>query len=118
MDYVYAFIVGGLICVIGQLLINLTKINPAKILVLFLVTGVVLGAFGIYDKLIDFAGAGASVPLPGFGNSLAKGVLREVEEKGFIGVFSGGMTGTSAGITAAIFFSYIMSLIFTSKTKK
>ncbi|MGG7057050.1 stage V sporulation protein AE [Clostridium tertium] len=117
MQYVGAFIVGGLICVIGQVLMDTTKLTPARILVIFVTAGVVLGAFGIYDKLVAIGGAGASIPLPGFGNSLAKGAIKAVEEKGLIGAFTGGITGTAAGITAAIFFGYIMALIFNPKTK-
>lgn len=117
MQYVSAFIVGGLICVIGQILMDMTKLTPARILVIFVTAGVILGAFGLYDKLVDIGGAGASIPLPGFGNSLAKGAIKAVEEKGLIGAFTGGITGTAAGITAAIFFGYIMALIFNPKTK-
>lgn len=94
-----------------------TKLTPARILVIFVTVGAILGAFGIYDKLVEIGGAGATVPLPGFGNSLAKGAIKAVEEKGLIGAFTGGITGTAAGITAAIFFGYIMALIFNPKTK-
>ena len=94
-----------------------TKLTPARILVIFVTAGAILGAFGIYDKLVEIGGAGATVPLPGFGNSLAKGAIKAVEEKGLIGAFTGGITGTAAGITAAIFFGYIMALIFNPKTK-
>lgn len=118
MDFIKAFIVGGLICVIGQILMDTTKLTPARILVIFVTSGVVLGAFGIYDKLIDFAGAGATIPLPSFGNSLAKAAIKEVKESGLIGAFTGGIKGTAAGITASIFFGYIMALIFNPKTKK
>ena len=117
MVYVSAFIVGGIICVIGQILMDTTKLTPARILVIFVTGGTILGAFGIYDKLIEIGGAGASIPLPGFGNSLAKGAIKAVEEKGLIGAFTGGITGTAAGITAAIFFGYVMALIFNPKTK-
>ena len=117
MEYLNAFIVGGIICVIGQILMDTTKLTPARILVIFVTVGAILGAFGIYDKLVEIGGAGATVPLPGFGNSLAKGAIKAVEEKGLIGAFTGGITGTAAGITAAIFFGYIMALIFTPKTK-
>ncbi len=117
MTYVSAFIIGGIICVIGQILMDTTKLTPARILVIFVTVGTILGAFGIYDKLIEIGGAGASIPLPGFGNSLAKGAIKAVEEKGLIGAFTGGITGTAAGITAAIFFGYIMALIFNPKTK-
>lgn len=117
MVYVSAFIVGGIICVIGQILMDTTKLTPARILVMFVTIGAILGAFGIYDKIVKIGGAGASVPLPGFGNSLAKGAIKAVEEKGLIGAFTGGITGTAAGITAAIFFGYLMALIFNPKTK-
>ncbi len=117
MTYVSAFVIGGIICVIGQILMDTTKLTPARILVIFVTVGTILGAFGIYDKLIEIGGAGASIPLPGFGNSLAKGAIKAVEEKGLIGAFTGGITGTAAGITAAIFFGYIMALIFNPKTK-
>ena len=116
MEYLSAFVVGGIICVIGQILMDTTKLTPARILVIFVTLGTVLGAFGIYDKIIAIGGAGASIPLPGFGNSLAKGAIKAVEEKGLIGAFTGGITGTAAGITAAIFFGYIMALIFNPKT--
>ena len=117
MEYLNAFIVGGIICVIGQIIMDTTKLTPARILVIFVTVGAILGAFGIYDKLVEIGGAGATVPLPGFGNSLAKGAIKAVEEKGLIGAFTGGITGTAAGITAAIFFGYIMALIFNPKTK-
>ncbi|MDU3348674.1 MAG: stage V sporulation protein AE [Clostridium sp.] len=117
MEYLNAFIVGGIICVIGQILMDTTKLTPARILVIFVTAGAILGAFGIYDKLVEIGGAGATVTLPGFGNSLAKGAIKAVEEKGLIGAFTGGITGTAAGITAAIFFGYIMALIFNPKTK-
>ena len=117
MEYLNAFIVGGIISVIGQILMDTTKLTPARILVIFVTAGAILGAFGIYDKLVEIGGAGATVPLPGFGNSLAKGAIKAVEEKGLIGAFTGGITGTAAGITAAIFFGYIMALIFNPKTK-
>ena len=117
MEYLSAFVAGGIICVIGQILMDTTKLTPARILVIFVTLGTVLGAFGIYDKIIAIGGAGASIPLPGFGNSLAKGAIKAVEEKGLIGAFTGGITGTAAGITAAIFFGYIMALIFNPRTK-
>ena len=117
MQYVSAFIVGGIICVIGQILMDTTKLTPARILVMFVTIGAILGAFGLYDKIVAIGGAGASIPLPGFGSSLAKGAIKAVEEKGLIGAFTGGITGAAAGITAAIFFGYIMALIFNPKTK-
>jgi len=113
-----AFIVGGLICIIGQILIDKTKLTPARILVAFVTTGVILGGLGWYQKLIDFAGCGATVPLTGFGNLLAKGVISEVEDSGFIGVFIGGIKSTAAGISSAIFFGYIASLVSKPKIKK
>lgn len=118
MDYINAFIVGGIICVIGQLLIDTTKLTPGRILVVFVVLGAIVGAFGWYDKLIAFGGAGATIPLPSFGNSLAKAAIKEVKETGVWGAFSGGIKGTAAGITASIFFGYFMALIFNPKTKK
>ena len=117
MVYISAFIVGGIICVIGQILMDTTKLTPARILVIFVTIGAILGAFGLYDKIVDIGGSGASVPLHGFWNSLAKRSIKAVEEKGLIGAFTGGITGTAAGITAAIFFGYLMALIFNPKTK-
>jgi stage V sporulation protein AE len=117
MDYLSAFIVGGLICVVGQIILDTTKLTPANILVTFLLIGVLLGAFGIYDKLIEIGGAGASVPLPSFGNSLAKGVMKAVDEKGLLGVFTGGIEGTASGITAAVVFGYLAAVFFNPKTK-
>lgn len=118
MDYISAFIVGGLICVVAQLLIDFTKLTPGRILVLFVTIGAILGAFGLYDKLIEIGGAGATVPLPSFGNSLAKSAMKEIDEIGFLGAFTGGIKGAAGGITAAIFFGYLMALIFNPKTKK
>lgn len=117
MDYIKAFIVGGLLCVIAQLLIDYTKLTPAKILVSYVVLGVVLGAIGLYQPLVDFAGAGASVPLLGFGNTLAKGVREAVQEDGFLGIFTGGLKATAGGITLAIFAGLLVSLIFKPKDK-
>lgn len=118
MDYLKAFLVGGLICVIGQILIDKTKITSARILVSFVIAGCILGGLGIYQKLIDFGGAGATVPLTGFGNILAKGVMREVDEVGIIGVLTGGIKSAAGGITAAILFAFITALIFEPKEKK
>ena len=112
MDYVKAFVIGGLFCVVGQILIDKTKLTPARILVIFVTAGVALSAIGVYEPLIEFAGAGASVPLTGFGYALAKGVQKGVSEHGLLGVFTGGVTGTAGGIAAAIFFGAIVSLIF------
>lgn len=117
MMYLKAFVVGGLICVVGQLLISLTRLTPARILVLFVTLGVVLGALGLYEPLVEFAGAGATVPLTGFGNSLAKGAIKAAQEDGVIGAFTGGVTATAGGVAAAIAFGYLFSLLFRSKTK-
>lgn len=117
MEYIKAFCVGGGICVIAQILMDKTKLTPARILVSFLILGVILGAFGLYDKLIDFAGGGASVPLPGFGNTLAKAAIEEVNKEGLLGAFTGGVKGAAGGITAAIIFGYLMAIIFNPKSK-
>ena len=113
-----AFVIGGLICVIGQILIDKTKLTPARILVIFVTTGVILGGLGIYQYLIDFAGCGATVPLTGFGSLLANGVIEEVESSGIIGAFTGGTKAAAGGIAAAIFFGYIASLVSKPKIKK
>ena len=112
------FIVGGLICVIGQILIDKTKLTPARILVIFVTTGTILGGLGIYKYLVDFAGAGATVPLTGFGNNLATGAIEAVKESGLGGAFTGGVKVASGGIAAAIFFGYLASLISKPKMKK
>ena len=117
MDYIKAFLVGGAICVIAQLLIDYTKLTPAKILVSFVVLGVILGGIGLYEPLVEFAGAGASVPLLGFGNTLAKGVREAVAEKGFLGVLTGGLKATAGGITVAIVAGLLVSLIFKPRDK-
>lgn len=117
MDYVKAFLVGGSICLLAQLLIDYTKLTPAKILVSFVVLGVILGGLGIYQPLVEFAGAGASVPLLGFGNTLAKGVREAVQESGFLGALTGGLKATAGGITVAIVAGLIVSLIFKPKDK-
>ena len=117
INYLWAFIIGGILCAIGQALIDYTKLTPARILVSYVVAGVVLGALGIYRPLIDLAGAGASVPLTGFGNVLVEGVRQAVDERGFIGVLTGGLTGAAGGITAAILFGLAIALIFRSKEK-
>ena len=117
MDYIKAFLVGGAICVIAQLLIDYTKLTPAKILVSFVVLGVVLGGIGLYEPLVKFAGAGASVPLLGFGNTLARGVREAVAEKGYLGVLTGGLKATAGGITVAIVSGLIVSLIFKPRDK-
>ena len=117
MDYLKAFLVGGGICLLAQLLIDYTKLTPAKILVSFVVLGVILGGIGIYQPLVDFAGAGASVPLLGFGNTLAKGVREAVQQDGFLGILTGGLKATAGGITVAITAGLLASLIFKPKDK-
>lgn len=117
MQYIMAFVVGGVICAVAQILIDRTKMTPARIVVLFVVSGVVLSAFGVYDKLVEIGGAGATVPISGFGYSLAKGVEKAVASQGLLGVLTGGITATAAGITGAIFFGFIMSLAFKPKAK-
>lgn len=111
MDYVKAFVVGGLICVVGQILIDRTKLTPARILVLFVTLGVAFTAVGLYEPLVEFAGAGATVPLTGFGYTMAKGVQKAVAEHGLLGILSGGVTAAAAGIAAAVFFGYIAALV-------
>lgn len=117
MEYLKAFIVGGILCVIGQILIDKTKLTPARILVSYVVAGVILGGIGAYKPLTDFAGAGATVPLIGFGYTLAKGVKEAVSENGAIGIFTGGLKATAGGITAAIVAGLLVSLIFKAKDK-
>ncbi len=117
MDYLKAFVVGGILCVIGQILIDKTKLTPARILVSYVVAGVLLGGIGLYKSLVDFAGAGATVPLTGFGYNLAKGVKEAIAEDGFIGIFTGGLKSTAGGITAAITAGLVVSLIFRPKDK-
>ena len=117
MNYLLAFIVGGLICLIGQFFIDKTKLTPARILVGYVVSGVLLSAVGIYEKLVDFAKCGASVPLSGFGHLLAKGVRDAVDAKGFIGIFSGGLEAAASGITAALIAALIVAIIFKAKDK-
>ncbi|SNX55396.1 stage V sporulation protein AE [Thermoanaerobacterium sp. RBIITD] len=118
MDYIRAFIVGGIICVIAQILIDKTKLTPGRILVLYVTLGAILGGIGIYKKLIDIGGAGATIPILGFGNSLAQGAIKAVKKDGITGAFTGGLTATAGGIAAAVFFGYLFSIIFTPKTKK
>ena len=117
MSYLTAFITGGIICVIGQLLIDKTKLTSARILVLFVVLGVILTALGLYEPLVEFGGAGATVPLTGFGYSLAKGVMKEVDNLGFLGIFTGGLKATAAGVCATVFFSFIAALITRAHAK-
>ena len=111
------YIIGGLICVIGQIIIDKTKLTPARILVSFVTLGTILGGLGIYKYLVDFAGCGATVPLLGFGNNLAKGTIEAVKEQGILGAFTGGLKASSGGIAAAVFFGYIASLISKPKMK-
>ena len=117
MIFLYAFLVGGIICVIGQLLIDLTKMTPARILVLFVCLGVLFGAFGWYDKLVDIAGAGATIPLTGFGNALATGVKEAIRKDGFIGVITGGLTACAGGVTVAVLSGLLVSFIAKPKDK-
>ncbi len=117
MEYLKVFIVGGLICVIGQILLDTTKLTPAHILVIFLTSGVVLGAVGLYKPLIEFAEAGAIVPISGFGYALSKGAIDGVKAKGIIGAFVGGLEATAGGIAAAILFGYIAAIVSDPKTK-
>ena len=117
MDYVKAFLVGGTLCLIAQVLIDYTKLTPARILVSYVVIGVILGGLGLYEPLVEFAGAGATVPLTGFGNTLAKGVRKAIEEDGFLGIFTGGLGSAAGGITAAVVAGLVASLIFKPKDK-
>lgn len=113
-----AFVVGGILCIIAQILIDKTKLTPARILVIFVTTGAILGGLGIYKYLVDFAGAGATVPLTGFGYNLAKGAIEGVQESGLLGAFTGGVKAAAGGISAAVFFGYLASLISKPKMKK
>ena len=118
MDYFNAFWVGGLICALVQILLDKTKLMPGRVMVLLVCTGAILGAVGIYQPLIDFAGAGASVPLLGFGNTLWKGLKKAIDQDGFIGLFTGGFTACAAVISAALIFSYLASWVFKPKMKE
>ena len=118
MDYLWCFLCGGLLCLIGQVLIDLTKMTPARILTGYVVAGVILQALGLYQPLVDWGGAGASVPLTGFGYSLAKGVAKAVGEKGLLGVITGGLTATAGGIAAAVVFGLLMAVLFKPKEKR
>ena len=118
MEYLNAFLCGGALCALGQLLIDKTKLTPAKILVCYVAAGVILGALGIYRYVVDWGGAGATVPLTGFGNTLAKGVRKAVAEQGLLGAFIGGSTAAAGGITAAIFFGFLIALVCKSKPKR
>lgn len=117
MNYLWAFGIGGLLCVIGQLLIDYTKLTPARILVGYVVCGVIFGALGWYPKLVEFAGAGASVPLSGFGNLLAKGIREAVDKDGLLGILTGGLTSAAGGITAAMLFGLIAAACFPAREK-
>ena len=117
MIFLKAFIIGGLICVIGQLLIDLTKLTPAKILVSFVVLGVILGGLGLYEPLVDFSGAGATIPLTGFGNALAKGVKEAIQNDGAVGIITGGISACAAGVTIAVISGLIVAIICKSKEK-
>ena len=118
MDYLWCFLCGGLLCLIGQVLIDLTKLTPARILRGYVVAGVILQALGLYQPLVDWGGAGATVPLTGFGYSLAKGVAKAVGEKGLLGVITGGLTATAGGIAAAVVFGLLMAVLFKPKEKR
>lgn len=118
MEYVKAFLCGGILCVIGQVLIDRTSLTPARILVSYVVAGVILGGLGLYQPIIDWAGAGATVPLTGFGSLLAKGTREAVAEKGLIGALTGGITAAAGGIAAAVFFGFLVALLFKSKPKR
>ena len=117
MEYVKAFLCGGAFCVIGQILIDKTKLTPARILVTYVVSGVVLGGLGLYKYVVEWGGAGATVPLTGFGYTLAKGVQKAVNEQGFLGAFTGGITATAGGIAAAVFFGFLIALLCRPKSK-
>ena len=118
MDYLWCFLCGGLLCAVGQVLIDLTKLTPARILSGYVVAGVILQAVGVYQPLVDWAGAGATVPLTGFGYSLARGVAKAVEEKGLLGVLAGGLTATAGGIAAAVVFALVMAIFCKPKEKR
>lgn len=117
MEYIKVFIVGGLICVVGQIILDTTKLTPAHILVIFLTSGVILGAVGLYEPLVKFAEAGATVPISGFGYALSKGAIEGAKSKGVIGAFLGGLEATAGGVAAAILFGYIMAVVSDPKTK-
>lgn len=117
MDYLNAFLVGGLICVIGQIILDRTKLTPAHILVSFLIAGTIISAIGLYEPLVEFAGAGATIPLSGFGHALAQGAIEESAKEGFVGALTGGLKATAAGISVAIILGYIMAIVFNPKTK-
>ncbi len=118
MVYLKAFLVGGALCVIAQVLMDTTKLTSGRILVIYVTAGAILSGLGIYQKIIDIGGAGASIPLTGFGHSLAQGTIKAVKEDGILGAFTGGLTATAGGISAAIIFGYLMAVIFNPKTKQ
>jgi len=118
MEFIKAFAVGGLFCVLGQILLDKTALTPARILVLYVTAGVGLSALGLYEPLVEFAGAGATVPLTGFGHSLCQGVLRAVQEQGWLGIFSGALASTAAGVAAAVVFGYLAALLFRARTRR
>jgi stage V sporulation protein AE len=118
MDYLGSFLVGGILCAIAQVLIDKTKLTNARILVLYVTLGVFLTAIGIYEKIVEFGKAGATVPIIGFGYTLAKGVVKGIREKGFLGVFTGGISAAAGGVAAAVFFGYLISLVGKSKPKR
>lgn len=118
MDYFYAFLIGGVICIIGQILMDTTKITPPRILVIFVVSGAILTGLGLYQPIVDLAKNGATVPLPGFGYSLAKGAIDGAAKDGFMGALAGGLNTTAAGITAAVVFGYLIALVFSPKSKR
>ena len=118
IKYLWAFIIGGLICVIAQILLDRTKLTPARILVSYVVAGVILGGLGLYKPLVDLAGAGATVPLTGFGYNISKGIREAVDEKGLLGIFTGALTSAAGGTSAALIFGYIAALIFKAKPKR
>ena len=117
MTYIWAFLIGGLICAIGQIFVDYTTLTPARILVSLVVIGVILGGLGLYKPIVDFAGAGASVPLTGFGYLLSKGIREAIDEKGFLGIFTGGLTACAGGVAAAMIFGLLMSALFKPKSK-
>lgn len=118
INYLWVFLIGGVICAIAQILLDKTKLTPARILVMYVCLGVLLTALGIYEHLVNFAGCGATIPLTGFGYAICQGVQKAVDEKGLFGVLTGGLTATSGGISATLIFAFIASLIFNSKSKK
>ena len=117
LPYLKCFLAGGLLCVIGQILIDKTRMTPARILTVYVIAGVVLGAVGLYEPFAEWAGAGASIPLTGFGNTLAKGIREAVAEKGWLGIFTGGFNSAAGGICAAVVFGYLAALLFRSREK-